>query len=260
MPKGIVGMVGHFNKDGNKAIVCGGQNEMRSLDTCYEYSLDADEWKEAGFKMKETRSLPASVLLNNGAFFVVGGTYTTETSEFPIEQRFGPRLPYIAVSHCLCQINQTHIFMAGGAEPATKDLAYLLNIYNAEWTKLPNLHEKRFGHICQPIKGGKEVLAIGGLGKSSVEAFSFESLSWRRVGSLPVGIGYARNAVEYGETFLIVGGLESAEDNALSDAIYEFVPSDYIWIERSEKLKKAKAGHLSLPLKSGWKRKAKVCA
>ena len=109
MPKGIHGMVGYFDEDGNKAIFCGGYDEyLNDLDTCFEYSLETDEWNEARFRMKENRWYAASVLLKNGSFFVLGGSYSERTSEFPIEGRYGPILPYGARSHCICQIISTH--------------------------------------------------------------------------------------------------------------------------------------------------------
>ena len=259
LPKGIYGMVGYFDGDGNKAIVCGGAEEgWEPLDTCFEYSLETDEWNEARFGMKGKREMAESVLLNNGSFLVLGGKPSFETSEYPIEGKQGPRLPNGTYAQCLSQINQTHLFMAGRLLGANTH-AYLLALDKGEWIQLPDMIEERFGHICHPIKGGREVLAIGGWDKSSVESFSFDSMSWRSVNPLPRKIENARYAVEYKETFLIVGGWDFNSRPRFLDTLYEFVPSDYTWIERSEKLKQRRANHLSLPLKSGWKEKAKVC-
>ena len=255
MPKRISAMVGYFDEDGNKAILCGG-SDRTYLATCFEYSLETDEWNEARFRMKEKRYLAASVLLNNGSFLVLGGILSPESSEFPIEGRNGTRLPYSAWRHCLCQINQTHLFMAGGFQSGTGKLAYLVNVNSGEFIQLENMIENIYGHICHPIIGGREVLAIGGRFKSSVMSFSFDSMSWRSANPLPKNIQWARYVVEYKETFLIVGGFHYPKT---LDTLYEFVPSNYSWIERSEKLKKGRFGHLSLPLKSGWKEKAKVC-
>ena len=260
MPKRIHGMAGYFDEYENKVIVCGGEDEDRiHLDTCFEYSLATDEWNEARFRMKEERYKAASVLLNNGYFFVLGGHPSCETSEFPIEGNYGLRLSYEAVNHCLCQINHTHLFISGGSESGTGKNTYLLNLESGSFNKLQNMIENRAGHICHPIKGGREVLAIGGIGISSVESFFFYSMSWRRVNQLPRKIGWARYAVEYKETFLIVGGYDTESNTRNLDTVFEFVPSNYTWIERSEKLNKGRYSHLSFPLKSGWKPKAKVC-
>ena len=250
-PREFKGMVGYINEEENKAVVCGGHNS----DTCFEYSFEKDEWEVAGFRMKEERVNAASAVLNNGSFFVLGGFSSFETSEFPVEGKYGPRLPYEAWHHCLCQIHKTHLFMAGGYWGPTEKLAYLLDVETGEWNELPNMIEKRDYHICHPIKGGNEVLVVGGFSTSSVESFSFKSMSWRRVRQLPKIIYDAGNAVEYKETFFIVGG----NNPDYSNTVYEFVPSDYTWIERSEKLKKRRNDHLSLPLKSGWEKHAKVC-
>ena len=249
-------MVGYFDEDGNKAIVCGGEDEeWNALDTCFEYSLETDEWNEATFRMKQDRNLAASVLLNNGSFFVLGGHPSYETSEFLIEGENGPIFPYSTYRHCVCQINQIHLFMAGGAR--TGKNTYLLHLNSGSFNQLPDMAENRQGHICHPINGGGEVLAIGGYEKSSVEAFSFDSMSWRSVNPLPRKIENARYAVEYKETVLIVGGFDL--DSGSLDTLYEFVPSNYGWIEKSEKLYKRRQNHLSLPLKYGWKEKARVC-
>ena len=259
MTKGIYGMVGYFDEDGNKAIVCGGRDGRDYLDTCFEYSLETDEWNEARFRMKEKRLYAASVLLNNGSFFVLGGHSSYECSEFPIEGRESMRLAYRASQHCLCQINQTHLFMAGGDQSGTKKLTYTLNLDSGRFDRLPDMTEDREDHLCHPIKGGREVLAIGGYFKSSVESFSFDLMSWRSVNPMPRRIEHARYVVEYKETFLIVGGLDRDSWRRDLDTLYEFVPSNYGWLERSEKLKKGRSHHLSLPLKSGWKERAKVC-
>ena len=256
-------MVGYFDEDENKVIVCGGEDDAWNvLDTCFEYSLETDEWNEANFKMKEKRAWAASVVLNNGSFFVLGGDdpsfETLEYSEFPIEGHYGPRLPYEATGHCLCQPNQNRLFMAGGHGRGLSKLAFLLDLNTGEWTQLPDMIEARNDHICHQINGGKEVLAIGGDEKSSVESFAFDSMSWKEVNSLPREIQDARYAVEYKDTFLIVGGWDWDYGNL--DTLYEFVPSaEYRWVERSEKLAQRRSRHLSFPLKSGWKEKAKVC-
>ena len=261
MDRGIDGMVGYFDEEGNKAIVCGGSDgqDGNPLDTCFEYSFETDEWNEARFRMKEERERAASVLLNNGSFFVLGGRRSFETSEFPIEGVYGPRLPYKAWRHCICQINQTHLFMGGGRRDGIDQISYLLNLISANFTQLEYMKEHRNEHVCHPIKGGREVLVIGGFDKSSVESFSFDTMSWRRVNPLPRNIRDARYVVEYQETFLVVGGYDSDSRQRYLDTIYEFVPSNYSWIERSEKLKNGIYRHVSLPLKHGWKEKAKVC-
>ena len=149
--------------------------------------------------------------------------------------------------------------MAGGEWRRAGHLAYLLNLNSEEFIQLPDMIEDRYLHICHPIKERREVLAIGGSFESTVESFSFESMSWRSVNPLPRKIQDAGYVVGYKDSFLIVGGWDRVSDGGFIDTIYEFVPSNYGWIERSEKLEKRVFGHLSLPLKSGWKEKAKVC-
>ena len=43
------------------------------------------------------------------------------------------------------------------------------------------------------------------------------------------------------------------------DTINEFDSFDFTWIERSQKLISGRDGAVSLPLRHGWKKKAKVC-
>ena len=248
-------MVGYFDEAENKAIVCGGNDvNNEEMNSCFEYSLETGQWNEAQYRMLARRFLAASVVLNNGSFFVSGGSDSFETSEFPIEGKLGPRLPYDAYQHCLCQINKTHLFMAGGSLGARARQAYILNLNTAEWTQLPDMIEFRYSHLCHSIMGGKEIIVIGGRDKSSVE--SFDSINWRVVNPFPSEISYARY-VDYKETFLIVGGYDGAW--ADFDTIYEFVPSNYSLVERSEKLVMGRDQHLSLALKSGWREKANIC-
>ena len=258
MPKGIQGMVGYFDNI-ELVTVCGGSDGQDYLDTCFEYSLWTDEWNEAIFKLKEGRSFAVSSVVHNGSFFVLGGQPSHETSEFPIEGRYGPMLPYVGWGNCLCRLNKTHLFMAGGYGSGIAKLVYVLDLDTGEWFQLPDLIEARKSHVCHSIKGGNEVLAIGGEGKSSVESFYFDSMSWREVNPLPREIMDARNTVKYKDTFIVVGGFDHYSNPRYLDTLYEFVPFDYSWIERSEKLTRIIKNHLSLPLKSGWKEHANVC-
>ena len=246
-------MVGFFDQDENKAIICGG-NKGRQV-PCYEYLLEHDEWKIV--RSSITRHFAAAVMLSNGSFLVVGGQ-NRYTMQYPMNEKHGPALPYQAWMHCLCLLDQDHLFMAGGAYHETQ--AYSLSLITGEWKSLPNMIEPRRSHICHPIKKGIEVLAVGGLGKSSAEVFSFETLCWRLIQPLPREVGFSRVAIQYKDTFLIVGGMYYIDsDQRPSDAIYQFVPSDYSWIKRSERLGMGRWDHLSLPLKLGWEEKAKVC-
>ena len=206
---GIQGMVGYFDEDEYIVNVCGGETGGFGggpIDLCFQYFFETDEWNQASFRMKERRDRAASVVLNNGSFFVLGGRPSYRSSEFPIEWKYGPTLPFAGQEHCACLINQTHMFMAGGRNGGISTLLY---IDTGEWTGLPNMNEERWDPICQPIKDGREVLAIGGRNNIySVESFSFDSMSWSRRYPLPVQIGSTKYAVEYNckESFLIVGG------------------------------------------------------
>ena len=62
----------------------------------------------------------------------------------------------------------------------------------------------------------------------------------------------------YKETFLIIFESYSVQDG-LTNPIYEFVPSDYSFVERPERIDKPRNFQLALRLKPGWKNWAKVC-
>ena len=93
--------------------------------------------------MKRGRSHAAAVLLNKGSLFVSGGSFSTSynTSEFPFEGEYGPSLPYEAYnSICVCQTNQTHLFLAGG-EIAAETLL-------VSWNLSKNSHTRLSAQVC----------------------------------------------------------------------------------------------------------------
>ena len=92
-------------------------------------------------------------------------------------------------------------------------------------------------------------------------SFNFEAYSWRSLRPLPKTVRRA-SALEHHGRILLVGGTNSkyAAETKQLRTIFEFRPGeDQNWIERKEKLKKGRSGHVALPLKSGWREIAKVC-
>ena len=55
-----------------KAVICGGFDGLDYLRTCFDYSLEKDEWSESGFGLKEEAADAAAVVLGNGSA-IIGG-------------------------------------------------------------------------------------------------------------------------------------------------------------------------------------------
>ena len=268
LPNTLEGAVGHFDDGRNTPVLCGGSDghEMEHSRACYEYSLADDGWSRAGFALKDPRFYAASVtLLSNGSFLVLGGQRTVfnviASSEYPVEGAHGPDLPYTTYKHCACNVNRTHVFMAGGTDmpdknPRPLDSAHILGLRDGQWSKLPPMSTGRKEHSCVALKGGTEILAFGGRDESGAELFRFRAWDWWKVGSLPKKIGEMAS-VGYGHGLLVVGGVEQGEK--FLDLVLEFDLDNYNFVERSERMAKARSKHVAIPMKRGWDEEAKIC-
>ena len=84
--------------------------------------------------------------------------------------------------HCLLKINDTHLFMAGGADNEQRNAnAYLLNIDAWVWTELPMMGWPRTGHGCALFDSNK-VIVVGGFPafvfRPRSDILSLDTLTW----------------------------------------------------------------------------------
>ena len=172
------GMVGGFIN--GRPLVCGGSFKHR----CSEYSFTNEEWTLTTFSMKEERALAASVILPNGTFFIIGGSYGTNlltTTELLIEDahfEYGVDLPDELSQHCAVLINSSHLVTAGGYYTLS---SYLLDINLGVWTRIEDMNKERWLHSCGLV-GGNEVVAAGGVngvGLDSTEILNIATMTWR---------------------------------------------------------------------------------
>lgn len=243
LPLGLVGMTGTLLNGG--PVVCGGWDGSIRRNECY--TTRGQEWVPAGFKLKNARSDAASTLLPNNTWLVMGGRGAVHDSEILVNGSFhaGPLLKAKLIDHCLAPINDSHVFIAESSY-LTGEKAFILDVDSWTWTDLPDMENVRHNPACFRING--DVIVAGGDHPSytSVEIFSLTTLEWREGANFPdKGIQLA-STVPYRDTFLVVGGRDSAEKNL--DTIYQFDPSTYRFVKRSERLQTARSRHVTIPV------------
>ena len=187
--------------------------------------------------------------------FVSGGIgASTETvlysSEIysPSKDRFvpGPDLPYASWRHCLAPINETHIILTGGSltnipNEATEK-AYLIEPDTGNTLELTSMSRGRYSHGCgvfQSEQNGPELIVTGGFGDNNdmlgdTEILNIGSGIWRSGPGLPGGPRVGMSSLPFEDSFLLVGGLNVAEE-AL-DEILQFIKVGEIWNTRSERM------------------------
>lgn len=226
----------------------------------------------------------ASVLLDNGPLLVLGGSRgiwniwnTTELLSASGSEP-GPEIPYQAYGHCALTVNSTHVFLAGGYKSTSSvTLAYLLNMEDGQWTRLPDMKQRRASHSCG-LANGNEVVVVGGQeynlvtmprslshtydkalvsrsfsSLNSTEIYSLGTNSWRIGPELPMRASHMATAQLDG-TFLVAGGSNYDDDRDVLvkySSIYLFDEEKHAWIERPETMRKRRAQHAAVVLPVG---------
>ena len=185
--------------------------------------------------MSETKGLMASVVMDNGLWYITGGaTGNSFRPNSDFIEIYTPgegfsisptRLPVQCAYHSLVALNSTHLFFVWYAE------THILDTVSGIWTQVdpPRAQGDRgVAALIEKASGEKEVVYVGGyLRDDATEIFSLETLSWRDSTPFPSEIRYT-TAVPQGKTFLVVGGYISNTASDL-DTIYRFDPDSESW-------------------------------
>ncbi len=125
-----------------------------------------------------------------------------------------------------------------------------------EWIDLNNMPTERAFAACGVVSVDgkpKEVVVAGGEASGSylkdVEILTVSTLQWRTAKqSLPVSQSRA-TSVQYGDTFLVVGGQISA--SAELDTVYMYNPATEGWTLMPNRMRKSKHGVAAMIMKPG---------
>ena len=171
-------------------------------------------------------------------------SYQDETEVFDADVgyfNYYEDLPRSAAFHVLTMVNDTHIIFLGGAS-GTYDDVWMFSRNTRTWTQLPDLPQGKeslqAGVVTYP-NGQKKLVVAGGDSDPSTSILDLETLTYYPGPNLPYDI-YTGSSVAFGNTFLIVGGYSRYESDYL-DTIFEFDPSNEVWIERVEKIQRGDA-------------------
>ena len=170
-------------------IVCGPNDKGETKCKYIELSEINAMWKVSDFNTLVNRSYAAIMPLGTGQYWITGGEMPSnpnmeaavlKSTEIFKNNRFtfGLDLAHGTHSHCMVKVISSHFITAGGKTTETVlDNVYIIHFGSSKnWTALPSMAFKRFGHSCGITE---EVLVVtGGLYMDSTEIFSFERQEW----------------------------------------------------------------------------------
>lgn len=246
-PLPIYGAVGAF-VDG-EPLVCGGETADYYEARCWGYDYKDDAWRlKTATHLKQGRLYARGALTYPGRLFVAGGydgSYLSTGELLEADGSFSTEVlpePDGSSLGCLVRVSDTQLMLVGG-ESAYDYLrsAHLYDFERDEWELLPPMRFARRAAACGVTRrrdGGEggdtvtEVVVAGGEDYSTefrlVEIFSVEERQWRLASPMPLPVEFA-STVQYGDSFLLVGGYDNANDEFLS-AIWEYLPEDDDWV------------------------------
>ena len=192
LPSTRVGAVGAMF--GNDPILCGGFYGY-SYFACI--SFQNSQWSPS-HSMNEKRSYPAGVQINSTTFWILGGEYETELSDFYIDSTEfiiqgqtngvpGPKLPYQLGYMCAVKLSEEEIFVIGGRDSNYQDRNEVW-IYNPQngfvRNQGPSLRTRRKSPSCSTMGDGKKTVIVVAGGTSvndnlnSVEIYDPTDKTW----------------------------------------------------------------------------------
>ena len=182
------GMVGFIYNE--IFLVCGPNDEGDTQ--CKYINLQESNgiWRVNNFSMLEDRSYSAIIPLGADQYWITGGEMPSNPNMEAVVLKsteifqnksfiFGPDLAQPTHSHCMVKANCSFLITTGGKTTGTVlDKVHYILYYgiSKNWTALPSMTFKRFGHSCGITKG--QLIVTGGLYLDATEIFSFERKEW----------------------------------------------------------------------------------
>ena len=231
---------------GGEILVCGGFNDTESLNRCWSYNAEKDEWKEKNdLKPIQERHFAASTKAQ-AQLFVLGGRDGRErpmalgTAESLFDGKWREE-PGLALSqerayHCATSLNDDTLVITGGySYNAVVGVTEAFNLTEsrATWRDLGNLREARYLHGCSPIllpTGQTGLLVAGGFGTeylATAELYDPNRGSWNYTGSLSKPRQGGQMAVFAGGRPVILGGFHNS--HVFPRSVEQFIVEEGRW-------------------------------
>ena len=145
LPETMTGPVANLVED--CLIACGGDG----VANCYIYNMEDNTWLKT-VSLDQPRFLAVDFVMGD-SWYILGGwdsttdpyTYLDSTLVYT-DGVFHPwhDLPYPASGACIINVNETHVFYAGGSYGSGyKSDAFLLEVYSWKWTSLHSMTTQR---------------------------------------------------------------------------------------------------------------------
>ena len=208
-PGTTYGSSGAFFED--KAIICGGTGYT---DECYNFDPTTGSWIRSYTLLQERRYARSTII--NGKWWVTGGennsgnldeteVLRSNSSSFTLYYTLPARRRW----HNLVNIDGNQVMLLSGQGDYYTD-TYVFDDTLNTWTNGPELSEGRYSGQAGLVtftNGTKFIVATGGDTERTTEILNLddEDPQWFFGPSLPYYI-YNGASVQYGNTFLIVGG------------------------------------------------------
>lgn len=195
--------------------VCVGYKEGEASNQCYGLTTNGS-WNPAFQLDSPLSSWGSSVLFDKTFWWLVGGdpdgtsteVYSGAPNAYEIE------LPAIINQPCMVKISDEDAFLSAipKFESASSNFAWLYNIIENRWTRLPNSLEKRSGPSCGFLRtsSGSYIVLAGGYKSSTSEILNLDTKEW----SIGPDIGkdlYGGSMVSVmdGQELILIGGYSS---------------------------------------------------
>ncbi len=203
-------------------------------DNCYDYNPETNSWTTSA-SLIHARSRPRSSFVDD--VWLVSGDNAGDDDDVPFTTEMwtgtsfedGPRLPTPMYDHCQFTINSTHVFFV---ETYLTGQSFMLDWFAETWTELPGMTVDRTYPSCGLIKNPENGLEVVVVQSGVSEIFNIRDESWRT--GPPVEYFFDAGFAQIGDTFVIVGGLGTGDEEL--DTIYKFDHINYDWILMTQRL------------------------
>merc|ERR1711892_1186463 len=197
-----------------RLMMCGGY----AMTTCW--MLETGGWVD--MQQEFDRYWAGSSLF--GTSYLVTGGRTQAGTVLPTTQilsedqwRDGPELPQPVYGHCQVEMDGA-AYSIGGVDDDNDLLnsVYKLEQGSAEWAAASSLNTARYEHSCAVLDS--RIYVMGGYyDLNTVEVYDPASDTWTYGPALPTDVSYLAQAIAYGGTVYVIGGLDNTN-------VYSYTP------------------------------------